>query len=101
MTYIVGWKTGGNAYLCADTALTSFDQTLVDSDQLSSFGEAHINEPDRQVNERALKILRLEHAVVAICGDYMLALATVELMSRFAAPRRRRRECLQTVGASV
>jgi hypothetical protein len=69
MTYIVGWKHNGIAYLCADSALTTHDTEPTPMMEPSSFGEAPINLERRQVSERSVKILNFGRAVVAVSGS--------------------------------
>jgi hypothetical protein len=73
MTYIVGWKRNGYAYLCADSALTTNHTEPIPMMEASSFGEVSINIEGRQVSERSVKILNLGRAVVAVSGSVVNA----------------------------
>jgi hypothetical protein len=76
MTYIVGFKHRGVAYLAADTAVTVFGlQHGLHSH--STFGELHQAQTDRSVHEGVLKLLNLGSAAVAISGDLALSYAIV------------------------
>jgi hypothetical protein len=77
MTFIVAWKRKGIAYLCADSALTTFADEPIELLDFSSFGERTINQPGHQVAERSIKIFNLQRAMVAICGEYSIAVQVV------------------------
>lgn len=68
MTFIIGWKSRGHAFLCADSASTSRRNDAIAPS--TSFGEATVNNPGLQVQESALKLVNLGRAIVAIAGDY-------------------------------
>jgi hypothetical protein len=71
MTYIVGWKTGGNVYVCADSAVTTeypnYDAPTLGK-QRTTFGELAVEDTDRTVVEGALKITYIDKAIVASAG---------------------------------
>jgi hypothetical protein len=79
MTYVLAWKTDSGVFLAADSALTS---THLDSDRhslkRSSFGEEHIFEADRIVEERVLKLFLRNNIGVAIAGHYENAINIVK-----------------------
>lgn len=74
MTYILGWKSNSEVFLTADSALT----TRSDSPKLdllkSSFGQEHVLETDRKVEERSSKLFLKENIGVAMAGRYDLAI---------------------------
>ena len=75
MTYCLGWKTQTCAYLVADTAVTS---GRVPSTRLSSFGEAHVYEATKNVEEGALKIISARGAGITFCGNAKLGRDVVD-----------------------
>ena len=80
MTYVLGWKSNSEAFLTADSALT----TLSDSPKLnflkSSFGQEHVLETKRKVEERSSKLFLRENIGVAMAGRYDLA---IQIISAF------------------
>lgn len=66
MTYCLGWRTATEVFLVADAAVTS---TGPANSPTSSFGERHVDEAGRSVQEGALKIVRTGNAAVTFSGD--------------------------------
>ena len=79
MTYVLAWKTDSEVFLTADSALTTTHPNP-DGHHLerSSFGEEHIFESDRIVEERALKLFLQNNIAVAIAGRYDTAIQMVK-----------------------
>jgi hypothetical protein len=72
MTFTIGWKSRGHVFLCADSAVTTFDDNSSVKSS-TSFGEASVNKSGLQVQESGLKLVNLGRAVVALAGDYSAA----------------------------
>ncbi len=71
MTYCLGWKYGGSAYLIADSAATGLTPPYV---ARSSFDELHDNVRGEYVQESLLKIVRLsDKCAAAYSGDVATA----------------------------
>ena len=80
MTYILGWKWQGSAYLCADTAVTEPGDGPKPS-QRSSYGERSFSDTKRTVHEGVMKLFHLGNVAVALCGDIQNARAFIEELS--------------------
>ncbi len=74
MTYVLAWKSGGKAFLCADSAITidGEDKSRTYPSK-SSFQEWHVFGDKRTVVERMLKIARFTNVAMAFSGDVYLA----------------------------
>lgn len=70
MTYVLGWKTLSNAYIAADSVITS---ARVATEDQSSFGERQICDSNVSVSERALKIVTDDDLAIGLCGDFQAA----------------------------
>src|SRR5262245_16855392 len=85
MSYIIGWKRNGIAFMCADSAVTVEAHASGLDAQFSSFGERQIFETlatrNRSVQEGLLKIVRVGKAVVAFCGRVEVALSFLQTFS--------------------
>lgn len=97
MTYCLGWTTETCAYLVADTAVTS---GRLPSTHLSSFGEAHISEATKNVEEGALKITSARGAGIAFSGNATLGRAVVDTFRMAVVAGLAPRPALQTAIAS-
>lgn len=73
MTYCLGWKYNGKAFIVADTAITSFEPVLTQVDK-STFGEKHEEYNHGYVEESKLKLLKLnEDTLVSFSGTVAVA----------------------------
>lgn len=72
MTYLIGWKTETSVFLAADSALTSRRGLSLDVN-FSSFGEEHLNDGQRIVEERMPKMLMKNNIGAAFAGTVSLA----------------------------
>jgi hypothetical protein len=93
MTYVLAWKTDSEVFLTADSALTTTHPSPEGHHlERSSFGEEHIFENDRIVEERALKLFLKDNIGVAIAGRYDTAIQIVksfyEGLSAGSSPKR-------------
>jgi hypothetical protein len=80
MTFCLGWKDRGEVFIVADTALSSFDLTEK-IEGVSSFGENYGNYANSVVEEKALKLIRLnEYSLVTFSGDVKAAFDAIEAL---------------------
>ncbi len=71
MTYCIGWKYGGSAYLIADSAATGLTPPRA---KRSSFDELHDRVRGEYVQETLLKLVRINHrCAAAFSGDVTTA----------------------------
>ncbi|UPA22830.1 hypothetical protein K8942_01290 [Candidatus Peribacteria bacterium] len=74
MTYALGWKTESEVFLAADTAITTRGDNVQDLDRpKSSFGQQHIKEEKRKVEERDVKLHLKNNVGITFAGDVSLA----------------------------
>lgn len=97
MTYCLGWKTQTCAYLVADMAVTSPRAT---STLRSSFGEEHVSEATKNVQEGALKIVSARDAGITFSGDATLGRAVIDTFRMALAAGHAPRPALETAIAS-
>lgn len=77
MTYILGWKSKGSAFIVADSAVT---KEGISSTAYSSFGEMHTDRNGKMVEEAMLKLCCIKNkAIVAMAGDNRTALGIIEI----------------------
>lgn len=78
MTYAIGWKTGNEVFLSADTAMT----TRCDNPKLdiakSSFGEKHFVNKEEKIEERLVKLFLKNDIGCTFAGNVQLALKIIE-----------------------
>lgn len=80
MTYCIAWKVSNMVFLAADAATTSGRPFRAD---VSSFGETHRSVGKSNVEESALKIIRIGGTGATFAGDVVLGSTLVRLASRF------------------
>lgn len=84
MTYCLGWRTGTEAIIVADSAVTSIFP--LGENESTSFGEANINESGVSVEEGAVKVVRVGDYALGFSGDAAAAgefLAVFERLIEF------------------
>ena len=77
MTYVLGWKSNSEVFLAADSALTTFSDSPKLDFKRSSFGQRHILETSKKVEERSSKLFLKENIGVAMAGRYDLAIRII------------------------
>jgi hypothetical protein len=83
MTIVVGWNSGSEVYLCADSVMSS-RRPLVNNQ--SSLGERHFDEDGWTAQEAVLKIYRYENAGLGIStGDARAAIELAENVEHLQA----------------
>lgn len=77
MTFGLGWKYNGEVFIVADTALSSFDLNE-NVEGISSFGEHYGKYENSIVEEKGLKLIRLnESSLVTYSGDVKAAMDAI------------------------
>lgn len=88
MTYILGWKFKQAVIICADTAATQTGDSAIpaDANQPTSFGQPPFYKAafDQKVSvsEGLMKIVKLDHALVAWAGSSLHARFAISAMAR-------------------
>ncbi len=78
MTYALAWKSESEAFLAADTALTSAPDPKTQNITQSSFGQDHVvNEEGKKVEERVVKLFLKKNIGVVFAGNYSTALEII------------------------
>lgn len=77
MTYVIAWKSKSEVFLTADSALTTRSPSLELTLSQSSFGQEHLLDTERKVEERALKLFLKEKIGIGLAGRYDLAIKAI------------------------
>lgn len=78
MTYIIGWKTKTAVFLSADQAITSGSSQPKLSSEYTSFGETHLIEKNKTIEQRMLKISNiLNKIMITFAGDVNTATGVI------------------------
>lgn len=80
MTYVVGWKTAENSFLCADMAITKVGSNLQkETREQSVFGERIVSTDSESVRDSLPKIIKInQNIILGFAGDVGLANTVIE-----------------------
>lgn len=80
MTYVVGWKTAENSFLCADMAITKVGSNLEkETREQSVFGERIVSTDNESVRDSLPKIIKInQNIILGFAGDVGLANTVIE-----------------------
>ena len=73
MTYALGWKTEHEAFLAADTVITTRGDSVALNREQTSFGEKHHKDARHKAEESYLKLFLKSNVGVSFAGDVRLA----------------------------
>lgn len=88
MTHVVGWKNSRGAFISGDSAITSTadpDKAIkLDLDnQKSTFGELHVKEKNKTIQERNLKLYNiLGKLIIGFAGKASTAFEVIDIIKR-------------------
>jgi hypothetical protein len=78
MTYALGWKTENEVFLSADTAITTYSDDPELEFDVTSFGENHVADSEKKVEERLVKLFLKDGIGLTFAGNVRLAFKIAE-----------------------
>jgi hypothetical protein len=99
MTYCIAWRTERAAFVVADAVISASPQELVEA--YSSFGEMHLNDCERTVQEGALKIIVTGDTVLSFSGDAGLGFEAASVLRQAIASAALPRKAFETAVTSI